>query len=36
VIENAQVARYDLIFQYGARWDINAIPVIGYNDDGSL
>lgn len=36
VIEDAEVARYDLVFQHGASWNINPISVVGDDDDGAL
>lgn len=36
VVHDAEVARYDFVFQHGAGWNINPISVVGDNDDGAL
>lgn len=36
VIQNAQVSRYDLVFENGAGRDVDSFALIGYDDNGSL
>lgn len=36
VVQDAEVAGYDFVFQHGAGRDIDAIPVVGDDDDGAL
>lgn len=36
MVHDAEVARYDFVLQHGASWNINAIPVVGDDDDGAL
>lgn len=36
VVQDAEVARHDFVFQHGAGWNIDPIPVVGDDDDGAL
>lgn len=36
MVHDAEVARYDFVFQHGAGWNINPISVVGNDDDGAL
>lgn len=36
MVEDAEVSRYNFVFQHGASWNINPIPVVGNDDDGAL
>lgn len=36
MVHDAQVARYDFVFQHGAGGNINPVSVVGDDDDGAL
>lgn len=36
VVHDAEVARYNFVFQHGAGRDVNPISVVGDDDDGAL
>lgn len=36
VVQDAEVAGYDFVFQHGARRNIDPISVVGDDDDGAL
>jgi len=36
VVQDAEVARYDLILENSTRRDVNALTMVGYDDDCSL
>lgn len=36
VVQDAEVAGHDLIFQHGAGWNVDPISVVGDDDDGAL
>lgn len=36
VVQDPEVTRYYFVFQHGAGWDIDAISVVGDDDDGAL
>ena len=36
VVQDAQVTRHDLVLQHGARRDVDAVAVVGDDDDRSL
>lgn len=36
MVHDAQVARHDFVFQHGTGRNVDAIPVVGDDDDGAL
>lgn len=36
MVHDAEVARYNLVLQHGAGWDVDPVPVVGDDDDGAL